>query len=92
MRNKEIDQKTSDTKAYAEKKVAKRQKELAYLDKDLESSRHYQSNPDKFDKEVKQEIENALLRLAENQIIDEMKLEEMEKELQKKDSSLATTK
>ena len=76
-----IDQKANDYKAYGEKKVKKRQKELNNVEKDLQNAKHYRDNPDQFDQEVKDELNQALLRMAENKTLDEIKIEEMEKSL-----------
>ena len=86
--NKQMDQIANDAKAYASKKEQKRKKQIGQLERDLQETRHYHENPDEFNQDVKNEISNALLRIAENQILDEMKLEGIEKRIKEKEKEI----
>ena len=72
--------KASQNKAYSEKKDAKRFKQLNALKKDMEGCRFNVDNPDMVVMEVKQEMDNALLRMADQLVIGENKIEQLEKE------------
>ena len=72
--------KASQNKAYSERKDAKRFKQLNTLKKDMESIKYNVDNPDMVVSEVKNEMENALLRLADQLVIKENKIEQLEKE------------
>ena len=72
--------KASMNKAYSERKDAKRFKQLNTLKKDMESIKYNVDNPDMVVTEVKNEMENALLRLADQLVIKENRIDELEKE------------
>ena len=73
--------------AIGAKKDAKRQKELQQIQKDLDESR--EQDPVKFDNDVKGEVDMALLRMSENRVKAEMRVEELEEELAEKDKTIA---
>mmetsp|Transcript_37765 Transcript_37765/g.57822 ORF Transcript_37765/g.57822 Transcript_37765/m.57822 type:complete len:155 (-) Transcript_37765:70-534(-) len=68
---------------------AKRRRELGRVQRDYEESRQGRK-PETFDKDVQEQLNNGLLRMAELRVVSEMRVEELEKELTQKNSLLAS--
>ena len=66
----------------AEQKDQKRNAEIARATLALEAQK---TSPEVFDKEVKNEMQQALLRMAEHRVMAEIKCETLEKQLAEKD-------
>ena len=77
LKSSELASKLSESKQYSERKDQKRFKQLSALKKRAEHIKHNAENPGEVEKEVKQEMENSLLRMADKLVAADMKIEEL---------------
>ena len=84
LKSTELMTKLSESKQYSERKDQKRFKQLTRLKKDADAMKANIADPERLAKDVRSEMDNSLLRLADKLVSADMKVEELQNKLDEK--------
>ena len=86
-----LDKMIQNNKENSLKKDTKRAKEFEKMNENFQKIQATKGDPKLEEAEVKNEIDNALIRMAENKVLTDLKTEELTQELLEKTTALKAT-